>query len=70
MIDIDTVVATRITGNVGNTEGDPPAWSPDGQWLAFLCADRTICVMEIATHAIVRLGVQAGKVGWATDQIP
>jgi Tol biopolymer transport system component len=67
MYNIETGETRELTNDVSGAVEYPPAWSPDGQWLAYVGADGTLRVLDIETGGIVRLQIEGDEVHWVPD---
>jgi Tol biopolymer transport system component len=64
LVDAESGDVERLTNDVGGCVCDPPAWSPDGEWLAYSGADGTLRVTHLASETIISPGTEADEVRW------
>jgi Tol biopolymer transport system component len=67
IVDPQTGDSTRLTSDMGGAVEYPPAWSPDGEWLAYVGLDDTLRVAHVDSGTIVRLSLVGDEVRWAND---
>ncbi|HEX5479722.1 MAG TPA: hypothetical protein VFY79_08385 [Dehalococcoidia bacterium] len=64
LVDAATGDATELTQDVGGGNFYSPAWSPDGQWIAYAGSAGMLQALNVATRGIVRTENEADAIAW------